>query len=76
MILGLDDGDKRVLEKRYRGEDPPCQLDTEDERFVLKGARFNPITIINILSRERGYKITYNPQQHGIPLKPGSTDDK
>ena len=72
----MDEGDKRVLEKQFRGNDPPCQMDTEDDRFVLKGAKYNPINVINILSRERGYKLTFNPQQHNIPLKQGSTDDK
>jgi len=28
------------------------------------------------LAQERGYKVEYNPQQHGIPLKQGATDDK
>jgi hypothetical protein len=51
-------------------------LDPEDDRFVLKGARFNPLNIINVLTKERGYKMMYSPQQHGIPLKQGSTDDK
>ena len=76
FISGLDEGDRRALEKFYRGSDPPCQLDPEDNPFVLKGPKFNPLTVINILSMERGYKIMYNPQQHGIPLKQGSTDDK
>ena len=32
--------------------------------------------ILNCLAQERGYKVEYNPQQHGIPLKQGATDDK
>ena len=36
-MIGLDEGDRRSLEKFYRGSDPPCQLDPEDNRFVLKG---------------------------------------
>ena len=32
--------------------------------------------ILNCLGQERGYKIDFNPQQHGIPLKQGATDDK
>ena len=38
--------------------------------------RFNPTTVINLLAKERGYKVMYPPQQRSIPLKPGSTDDK
>ena len=34
---GLDDGDKRALEKHYKGNDPPCQVDPEDDRFIMKG---------------------------------------
>ena len=37
FLIGLDEGDRRSLEKFYRGSDPPCQLDPEDNRFVLKG---------------------------------------
>ena len=72
----MDEDDRKVLEKHYRGYDPPCQLDPEDDRFVLRGPKFNPITVINILSEKRGYSIKGVPQQHGIPLKQGSTDDK
>ena len=32
--------------------------------------------ILNCLGQERGYKTNYPPQQHGIPLKQGATDDK
>ena len=73
---GLDEGDRKILEKHYRGNDPPCQMDQEDDRFVLKGQTYNPLTVINLLSKERGYKIMYNPGQRSIPLKAGSTDDK
>jgi len=76
FISGLDEGDCRALEKQYRGQDPPCQLDPEDGRFVMKGPKFNPMVVVNILARERGYKVMYNPQQRSIPLKSGSTDDK
>ena len=76
LYVGLDDGDRRALEKKYRGADPPCQMDPEDGRFVLKGARFNPMDVINILGKERGYKVVYNPQQRGIPLKSDATNDK
>lgn len=64
------------MEKHYKNNDPPCQVDPEDDRFVMKGPKFNPMTILNILAKERGYKIAFNPQQRSIPLKPGSTDDK
>ena len=65
----MDEGDCRALEKQYRGQDPPCQLDPEDGRFVMKGPKFNPMVVVNILAKERGYKIMYNPQQRSIPLK-------
>ena len=42
----------------------------------FKGPKFNPIIVINILVQERGYKVMYNPQQHGIPMKKDQTDDK
>ncbi len=51
-------------------------IDKEDQRFVLKGTSFNPLEIINVLTIQRGYKMEYNPQQHGIPLKQGNLDDK
>ena len=76
LILGLDDGDRKSLDKHYKGNDPPCQMDPEDDRFVLKGPRFNPLVVVNLLIKERGYKLMYNPQQRSIPLKSGSTDDK
>ena len=63
LNLGLDEGDRKVLEKHYRGYDPPCQLDPEDDRFVLKGPKFNPITVVNLLSEKRGYSIKGVPQQ-------------
>ena len=37
---------------------------------------FYSMEILNCLAQERGYKVEYNPQQHGIPLKQGATDDK
>ena len=40
------------------------------------GPYFAPMEILNCLAQERGYKVEYNPQQHGIPLKQGATDDK
>ena len=43
--------------------------------FIL-GPHFAPMEILNCLAQERGYKIIYPPQQHGIPLKPGAMDDK
>ena len=66
----------KALDTRYRGFDPPCQLDKEDNRFVLKGPKYNHMDVINVLIQQRNYKIQYNPQQHGIPLKQGNTDDK
>jgi len=42
----------------------------------MKGPKFNPMVVVNILAKERGYKVMYNPQQRSIPLKAGSTDDK
>lgn len=75
-VAGLDDGDRKSIERHYRGSDPPCMVDPEDDRFVLKGPKFNPTTVINVLIKDRGYRIAYPPQQHGIPLKQGSTDDK
>merc|ERR1711935_1019647 len=76
FVSGLDEGDKRELEKHYKGNDPPCQIDPEDDRFIMKGPRFNPTTVINVLAKEKGYKLKYPPQQRSIPLKAGSTDDK
>ena len=40
---GLDDGDKRALEKHYKGNDPPCQVDPEDDRFIMKGLVHNQL---------------------------------
>ena len=74
--LGLDEGDMKAIDRHYKNIDLPCQLDTDDRRFVLKGTSFNPIDIINVLTEQRGYKVEYNPQQHGIPLKQGNMDDK
>lgn len=73
---GLDDGDKRAIDQHFKETDLPCQQDKEDGRFVLKGACFSPMEVINTLTEQRGYKIEYNPQQHGIPLKQGNLDDK
>ena len=47
-----------------------------NELIVLTGPHFAPMEILNCLAQERGYKVEYNPQQHGIPLKQGATDDK
>ena len=43
---------------------------------LIPGPHFAPMEILNCLAQERGYKVEYNPQQHGIPLKQGATDDK
>lgn len=75
-FTGLDEGDKKVLQNHYKSNDPPCQVDPDDGRFVMKGPCFNPSVIVNLLAKERGYKIAFNPQQRSIPLKPGSVDDK
>ena len=47
-----------------------------NELVLLTGPHFAPMEILNCLAQERGYKVEYNPQQHGIPLKQGATDDK
>ena len=47
-----------------------------NELGLLTGPHFAPMEILNCLAQERGYKVEYNPQQHGIPLKQGATDDK
>ena len=44
--------------------------------MITPGPHFAPMEILNCLAQERGYKVEYNPQQHGIPLKQGATDDK
>ena len=44
--------------------------------IITSGPHFAPMEILNCLAQERGYKIIYPPQQHGIPLKPGAMDDK
>ena len=31
--LGLDTGDRQVLEQKYKGSDPPCLLDSSDGRW-------------------------------------------
>ena len=46
------------------------------DSIVILGPHFAPMEILNCLAQERGYKVEYNPQQHGIPLKQGATDDK
>lgn len=77
VLSGLDSGDRKALDAKFKPTDaPPCQFDKEDLRFVLKGPHFAPMEILNCLAQERGYKVEYNPQQHGIPLKQGATDDK
>lgn len=75
-LPGLDEGDMKAIDKRYKHIDLPCQLDKDDQRFVLKGTAFNPLDVINVLTGQRGYKMEYNPQQHSIPLKAGNADDK
>ena len=65
-----------AIDARFKSCDSPCQLDSEDGRFVLKGAAFNPMEVLNTLTVQRGYKVEYNPQQHSIPLKQGNMDDK
>merc|ERR1719268_91256 len=67
IISGLDHGDRQVLEQRYLGADPPCLLDSSDGRFVLKGAGYNPMDVINCLMSRRGYKMQGNPQQRTLP---------
>ena len=34
MSLGLDPGDRQVLEQKYNGCDPPCLLDSSDGRLL------------------------------------------
>ena len=37
-FLGLDAGDRKALDAKFKPTDaPPCQFDKEDLRFVLKG---------------------------------------
>ena len=37
-FLGLDSGDRKALDAKFKPTDaPPCQFDKEDLRFVLKG---------------------------------------
>ena len=40
------------------------------------GPYFPPMEILNCLAQQRGYKMIYPPQQHGIPMKTGAMDDK
>ena len=72
----MDEGDKSAIDKEFKNIESSCQMDKEDDRFVLKGTDFNPMRVINTLTLHRGYKIEYNPQQHSIPLKQGNIDDK
>ena len=47
--------------------DPPRLLDSSDGRFVLKGAGYNPMDVINCLMVRRGYKMQGSPQQRTLP---------
>jgi len=67
VISGLDPGDRQVLEHKYKGCDPPCLLDSSDGRFVLKGAAYNPMDVMNCLMIRRGYKMKGAPQQRTLP---------
>lgn len=67
VISGLDTGDRQVLEQKYKGSDPPCLLDSSDGRFVLKGASYNPMDVMNCLMTRRGYKMMGAPQQRTLP---------
>merc|ERR1712013_708857 len=67
VISGLDPGDRQVLEHKYIGCDPPCLLDSSDGRFVLKGAAYNPMDVMNCLMIRRGYKMQGLPQQRTLP---------
>ena len=40
------------------------------------GPHFAPMEILNCLAQQRGYKMIYPAQQHGIPMKTGAMDDK
>ena len=66
----------KAIDQKFKNIDSPCQLDSEDGRFVLKGPAFNPMDVLNVLIEKRSYRIEYNPQQHAIPLKQGNLDDK
>merc|ERR1712013_150940 len=67
VISGLDPGDRQVLEHKYIGCDPPCLLDSSDGRFVLKGAAYNPMDVMNCLMIRRGYRMQGLPQQRTLP---------
>jgi len=67
VISGLDTGDRQILEHKYKGCDPPCLLDSSDGRFVLKGAAYNPMDVMNCLMIRRGYKMQGAPQQRTLP---------
>lgn len=75
IISGLDPGDRAMLEQKYKSCDPPCLLDTSDGRFVLKGASYNPIEVMNSLIQKRGYKMQFTPQQRTLP-NINNKDDK
>ena len=64
---GLDTGDRQALEQKYSGMEPPCLLDSSDGRFVLKGAGYNPMDVINCLGVRRGYRMQGAPQQRTLP---------
>ena len=66
-MAGLDTGDRQALEQKYSGCDPPCLLDSSDGRFVLKGAGYNPMDVINCLMARRGYRMQGAPQQRTLP---------
>ena len=36
-------------------------------RFVLKGASYNPMDVMNCLMTRRGYKMMGTPQQRTLP---------
>lgn len=67
VISGLDKGDRQALEQKYTNSDPPCLLDSSDGRFVLKGAGYNPMDVINCLMTRRGYKMQGAPMQRTLP---------
>ena len=51
-FLGLDGGDRKALDAKFKPTDaPPCQFDKEDLRFVLKGKMLFPgVYILTTLS--------------------------
>ena len=51
--LGLDAGDRKALDAKFKPTDaPPCQFDKEDLRFVLKGRNLQSLSrcFLTILS--------------------------